>query len=62
LVSKDEDIQRRKYLAEFNMCRMKNCKFYNGVCTHDIDAVDKRTGGDICPLNENSVDRNYFKG
>jgi len=57
-----DDVKRRKDLAEFNMCRMKECKFYNGICTHDFDTVDKRTGENICPLNENSVERLNFKG
>lgn len=57
-----DDVKRRKDLAILNLCQMQNCKFYNGLCAHDIDAVDKRTGEDICPLNKNSVDRNYFKG
>ena len=57
-----DDKNRREVLVVMNMCNMKNCRYYNGTCKHEIDAVDKRTGEDICPLNENSVDRNYFKG
>lgn len=58
-----KEANRRKLLAVLNSCNMKKCKYYKrDTCTHFLDAVDSRTGEDICPLKNCSVDRKYFKG
>jgi len=45
-------------------CELRGCKFYDrsvNFCTSPFNYVNKRTGEDMCHLNEDAIPRNEYE-
>ncbi len=46
-----------------NGCKFTNCPDYkNGICTNVLDAVNRKTGEDMCPRNSSAISRKEWDG